>query len=145
MTKKMKAVAAVVGVVLLGAALGACRPHGSHGGHGKQLREHFDASLKKVGATKEQRAKIDVVTDQMVADGEQVSKSNKGIAAQVAGGLLLDKPDRQWLHKVVDDKALEFAGFAHRSVDRLLEINALLTPEQRSKLKKGLESAHGEK
>lgn len=145
MKKQMKAVGAVVGVILLGGALGACRPHGSHGGHGKQLREHFDASLKKVGTTKEQMAKINGVTDQIVADGRQVSKSNKGVAAKVAGGLLLDNPDRQGLHKAVDDKAQEFAGFAHRTVDRLIEISAMLTSEQRAKLKKGLESAHGEK
>ena len=132
MKNSMKAVGAVVGVVLLGATMGACRPHGSHGEHGKKLREHFDASLNKV-------------TDQIVADGQRVSKSTKGVSAKVAGGLLLDNPDRQWLHKTVDDKALEFTGFAHRTVDRLLEISALLTPEQRAKLKKWLESAHGEK
>lgn len=145
MKKNMKAVSAVIGVVLLSGMMVACKPHGSHRDHGKKVKEHVDASLKKVGATGEQRAKIGVITDQMVADGQQVAASNKGVSAKVAGCLLLDEPNRGWLHKTVDEKALEFTGFAHRTVDRLIEISAMLTPEQRAKLKKVLESAHGEK
>lgn len=145
MKKNIKAVSAVIGVVLLSGMMVACKPNGSHGDHGKKVKEHVEASLKKVGATEEQRAKIGVVTDQIVADGKQVAASNKGVSAQVAGCLLLDEPNRGWLHKTVDEKALQLTGFAHRTVDRLIEISAMLTPEQRAKLKKGLESAHGEK
>lgn len=145
MKKTMKAVGAIAGVVLLGAVLGACRPHGSHDDHVKQLREHFDASLKKVGATDEQRAKIGGVTDQIVADGQQLSKSHKDVAAKVAGCLLLDNPNREWLHKTVDEKSLEVTGFAHRTIDHLIEISAMLTSEQRVKLKEKIESAHAGK
>ncbi|HBG05976.1 MAG: hypothetical protein A2075_16415 [Geobacteraceae bacterium GWC2_58_44] len=145
MDKRIKGVGAVVGVVLLGGMVAACKPHGSHGDHAQKAREHFESSLKKVGATDEQRTRIGVVTDQIVADGQQISKNGKGVSAKVAGCLLLDNPNREWLHKTVDEKALEFTGFAHRTVDRLIEISAMLTPEQRAKLKKGVESGHGEK
>jgi hypothetical protein len=43
----------------------------------------------------------------------------------------------------VDEKAKEFTEFTHRTVDHLIEISAMLTPEQRSELKKGFDSAHG--
>jgi len=145
MKKNMKSVGTIVGVVILGAMMGACRPHGSHGDHVKQLREHLDSSLKKVGATDEQRAKIGGVTDQIVADGQQLSKSHKDVAAQVAGCLLLDHPNREWLHKKVDEKSQEVTRFAHRTIDHLIEISAMLTSEQRVELKKRIDSAHGEK
>jgi len=63
----------------------------------------------------------------------------------VTGCLLHDNPNREWLHKTVDEKSLEITGFAHRTIDHLIEISAMLTPEQRVKLKKEIESAHGKK
>lgn len=145
MRKGMKAVAAVLGVVLVSGALTACKHHGSHGDLSGKLKEHVDASLNKVGATDEQKAKIGVVTDQIVADGQQLRKNDQGLKAKVVGCLLLDTPDREWLHNTVDEKAKEFTGFAHRTVDRLIEISAVLSPEQRSELKKRFVSAHDEK
>ncbi|QSV45491.1 Spy/CpxP family protein refolding chaperone [Geobacter benzoatilyticus] len=143
MKNGMKAVATILGVVLVSGTLAACKHHESHGDYAKKMKEHFDASLKKVGATDEQRAKIGGVSDQIVADGQQVCKNSQGLSAKVVGCLLLDTPDRQWLHNTVDEKAKELTGFAHRTVDRLIEISAMLTPEQRSELKKGFDSAHG--
>ena len=145
MKKGMKAVAAIFGVALMSGMVTACKHHGSHGDHAKKLKEHVEASLKKVGATDEQRAKIGEVTDRIVADGQAARKNSQGLTAKVAGCLLLDTPDRDWLHKTVDDKAKEYTGFAHRTVDRLIEISAMLTPAQRSELKKGFDSAHGAK
>lgn len=92
-----------------------------------------------------QRAKIGGVTDQIVADGQQLSKSHKEVAANVADCLLLDHPNREWLHKTLDEKSLEVTGFAHRTIDHLIEISAMLTSEQRVGLKKRIDSAHGEK
>ncbi|MBT1077276.1 hypothetical protein [Geobacter grbiciae] len=57
MKSGMKAVAAILAVVLASGTLAACKHHGSHGDHAKKMKEHFDASLKKVGTTDEQRAK----------------------------------------------------------------------------------------
>lgn len=145
MKKGMKAVAAVLGVALVSGALTACKHHGSDGDLSGKLKEHVNASLKKIGATDEQKVKIGVVTDQIVADGQQLRKKDQGLKAKVVGCLLQDNPDREWLHNTVDEKAREFTGFAHRTVDRLMEISAVLSPEQRSELKKKFESAHGEK
>lgn len=143
MKKGMKTIAAVLGVVLVSGSLAACRDHGSHGDHFGKVKEHIDASLKKVGATDEQRAKIGGIADQIVSDGQQLKKANQGLKARFVGCLLLDTPNREWLHSTVDEKAKELTVFAHRTVDRLIEISAVLTPEQRSELKKGIEAAHG--
>jgi Spy/CpxP family protein refolding chaperone len=145
MKNGMKAIAAILGAVLVSGSLAACKHHGSHGDHFEKVKEHIDTSLKKVGATDEQRTKIGGITDQIVTDGQQLRKSNQGLKARFVGCLLLDTPNREWLHTTVDEKAKEFTSFAHRTVDRLIEISAVLTPEQRSELKKGFESSHGAK
>lgn len=143
MKSGMKVVAAILTVVLASGTLAACKCHVSHDDYAKKVKEHFDASLKKVGATGEQKAKIDGVRDQIVSDGQQVYSNNKGLTGRVVGCLLLDTPNRQWLHNTVDETAKEFTEFAHRTIDRLIEISAMLTPEQRSELKKGFDSVHG--
>jgi len=145
MKKGMNAVAVILGIVLVGGTLGACKHHGSHGDHAEQIKEHIDASLKKIDATDEQRAKIGVVTNQIVTDGQLLCKNDPELKAKIIGCFLLDTPNREWLHTTVDEKAKELTGFAHRTVDRLIEISAVLTPGQRSELKKKFDSAHGEK
>ncbi len=143
MKKGMKAVVAVLGVALVSGALTACKHHGSHGDLSGKLKEHVDVSLNKVGATDEQKAKIGGVTVQIITDGQQLCKNNQGLNAKFVGCLLQDTPNREWLHTTVDEKAKELTGFAHRTVDRLIEISTVLTPDQRSELNKKFETAHG--
>lgn len=145
MKKGIKAAAAILGVVLVGGSLTACKHHGTHGDQSDKIREHVGASLKKVSASDLQRAKIDGIMDQIASDGKQLCQNSQGLKNKVVGCLLLDTPDRAWLHGTVDEKARELTGFAHRTVDRLIEISAVLTPQQRLELKSGFESAHGAK
>lgn len=145
MKKGMKTVAAILGVILVSGTVSACKHHGSHGDHAGKLKEHMSDSLEKVGASDQQKAKIGGVMDQIAADGQLQCKNSQGLKAKVVGSLLLDTPDREWLHSTVDEKAKEVTGFAHRTVDRLIEISAVLTPGQRAELKKGYESSHGAK
>jgi Spy/CpxP family protein refolding chaperone len=145
MTKRMQTVAAILGVVLVGGSLTACKHHSMGSDHTKQIKEHLDASLKKVDATAEQRAKIGSVVDEISADGKQICAANQGLKAKVVGCLLLDTPNSTWLHATVDEKAKELTGFAHRTVDRLIRMSAVLSPEQRAELKKRFEHSHGEK
>jgi Spy/CpxP family protein refolding chaperone len=145
MKKGLTTITAILGAVLVSGSLTACKHHGMSGDHSKQIKAHLDSSLKKVGASEEQKAKIDGIADQISADGKQIYTGNAGLKSKVVGCLLLDNPNREWLHATVDEKAKELTGFAHRSIDRLIEISAVLTPEQRQELKKGFDSTHGEK
>lgn len=137
MTKGLKAIGAVVAMTSL-SLLAACK-HGHHGHDPKQLKAHVESQLKAIGATEEQRAKIAASTDRIIADGEEIHQKNKGLGLKFIGCLLQDKPNREWLHQAVDEKTLEFAAFAHRTVDSLIEVSGNLTAEQRAQLKKKLE------
>lgn len=142
MKKVIKAAAAVLAVSSIG-ALAACS-HGMHGHDPKKLKGHIDSKLKSIGATEEQRTKIDGIADRIIADCDQIHKNNKGLRQLVIGSLLLDSPDRELLHRTVDEKAKEFTAFAHRTVDGLIEISGTLTHEQRAELKKRIEAGHGD-
>lgn len=143
MKKALKAVVAGIAVLSVG-TLAACTSH--HSSHDpKKLKEHVEASLKKVDATDEQRLKIGAVTDRIIADGGDLCKSSQGLGKKIADCLLLDKPDKEWLHRTVDEKAGELTAFAHRTVDSLIEISGVLTSGQRTKLQAGYEAAHGKK
>lgn len=142
MMTSFKAAAACLVVVSL-SALTACKA--DHGHDPKKLKSHIDKSLKKVGASEEQRAKIAVISDRIIADGGGLCKASQGLPKKFAACLLLDQPNKQWLHQTVDEKAKELTAFAHRTVDSLIEISGTLTPEQRAKLQAGYESAHGKK
>lgn len=143
MTRRMKTVAAAVAVLSVG-MLAACKhQHGSH--NLQELKEHVDVTMKKIGVSEEQRTKIGAITDRIIADGKEFHTSNQGVREKVVACLLLDTPNREWLHQTVDDKAKEFTAFAHRTVDSLIEISGTLTTEQRADLKKRLETGHGAK
>lgn len=138
MKKAVKAIAAVVAVTSLG-ALAACKV--SPMAHDpKKLKAHVESKLKGIGATEEQRIKIGLITDQIIKDCSEIHRNNKGLRAKFVGCLLLDSPNREWLHQAVDEKTKELAEFAHRTVDSLIEMSATLTPAQRAELKKQIEA-----
>lgn len=141
MKKTLKAVVAGMAIFSVG-TLAACKSH--HNGHDpKKLKEHVEASLKKVGATDEQRLKIGVVTDRIIADGSDLCKNSQGLGKNIVGCFLQDKPNKEWLHRTVDEKAKDIKAFAHRTVDGLIEISGMLTGEQRAKLQTRYDAAHG--
>lgn len=141
MKKGFKAVAVVVAVASLG-VLAACK-HGHQGFGPEKLKEHVESELKKIGATDEQQTKIGTISDRIIADCGEIHKNSKELSQKFVDCLLLDNPNREWLHRTVDEKAKEFTAFAHRTIDSLIEISGTLTPEQRAEVKKRFEAAHG--
>jgi len=149
MKKPFKISSAIIAVVLAGGLLTACHHH-RYGGHGdpermaEKLEKHLDHVFDKVDATPQQRENIRLISAQIVADAKQLRSQGVEDQGKIVACLLLDEPDRQWLHGLADQKTKEMNEFVHRTVDRLIEISAVLTPEQRAELKKRFESAHGD-
>lgn len=142
MKRRLQVLVAVMAVISLG-TLAACKAH--HGHDPEKLKEHVEASLKKVGATEEQQARIGAVTDRILADGGELRKKSPGLGKQFTDSLLQEQPNKEWLHQTVDEKAKELTAFAHRTVDSLIEISGMLTTEQRTQLKNKYDAAHGTK
>lgn len=149
MKKGIKVIVGVAAIVFAGTLATAC--HHRHGYHSdpekmaKRMEKHLAHALDKVDATPQQREKIRLISAQIAADAKQLRSKGPEDHGKIVACLLLENPDRQWLHGQVDQKTREMNEFAHRTVDRLIEVSAVLTPEQRSELKKRFESAHGKK
>jgi len=144
MNKSIRKIAVILGAVAMAGALGACKQCDFHSDLSGKIKRHVAASLDKIGATEDQRTRINGGVDEIMADGKAIHEGNQGLKNKVVACLLLDTPNSAWLHATVDEKAKELTGFAHRTVDRLIRISAVLTPAQRAELQKRYESAHGD-
>lgn len=149
MKKGFKTMLAVLALALVGSLVAGC--HHRHSGHGdpekmaEKLEQHLEHVLDKIDATEEQRGKIRQIVGQISDDARQTHKKSAEERGSIVASLLADNPDREWLHSRVDGKSKAMTEFGHRTVDRLIEISAVLTPEQRTELQKRFESAHGSK
>lgn len=150
MKRRFKILTAVLAVALASTVLVACH-HQQYSGHGdpermgKKLEKHIAKILNKIDATEEQKSKINLLTGQIIDDAKQLRKQGAGEHDSVVAALLSDHPDSESLHRQVDDKSKVLTEFGHRTVDRLIAINSVLTPEQRTELQKRFASAHGTK
>jgi Spy/CpxP family protein refolding chaperone len=146
MKKSFKVTAAIVGVILVGGLLSACHPrHGYHGDPERiaaRVEKHIDRVLSKIDATEDQTNQIHLIVGQVIEDARQMHEQGAATRGTVAAELFSDTPDREWLHQRVDEKAKEMAAFSHRTVDRLIDISAVLTPEQRVELHQRFADAH---
>ena len=147
MKKSYKRTVAILAAVFVVSILAAC--HHGHRGHGnpKEIAIHMEKSvshvLSAIDVTGEQREQIDRLIGALVEDAKQVHSGHEVDRDNIVACLLLDKPNGDWLHGKADEKAKAWTEFSHRSVDRFIEISAVLSPEQRAELKERFSSAHG--
>ncbi len=148
MKKGFKALVSVLVLALAGGLFAGCHHH-RHSYHGnpekmaEKLEKHLDRALSKIDATEEQRNRIHLIAGEIIEDARATRKESAGGHGRILDSLLLDNPDREYLHQRLDEKAEAMTEFGHRTVDRLIEISAVLTPAQRAELQERFESAHG--
>ena len=147
MKKHLKGTTLIAVGLLVCFSLVACK-HFSNAHHDpakfvNMVETHIDNVLDSVDVTEEQREKINLITEQIIADVEEVYGNQLEDREKIVACILLDEPDRDWLHTQVEKRSKKWTEFSHRSVDRLIEISAVLTAEQRSELMARYNKAHG--
>ena len=145
MKNGMKPLIAALAILISGSLLSGCHPPmgpPSPEELAAFLEKRFNKVLSKLGTTEEQDEKIAAITRRITEDALETHKQFKEDHGRSMIELLSDNPEVQALHDKVDQRSLAITGFIHRTLDRLLEINAILTPEQRIKLKERMEKAH---
>ena len=110
---------------------------------GQKFETYFDHVLKSIDATAEQKEQINSIISEIRRDAVAVYHENDLNQGVIVNGILTDHPDRTALHDQLHQKTMEMDAFAHRTLDHLLEINALLTVKQRAELKYRYEQSHG--
>ena len=144
----MKKIALLITAALVCTSLVACKHFSNlHDPESMEqmVEKHLDKVLDSVDVTVEQRNKIDLITEQIIVDAQQVSSQHAEDRGKIVACIMLDEPASEWLHSKVEEKAKAWTEFSHRSIDRFVEISAVLTTEQRVKLKEKFAAAHGAK
>lgn len=144
----MKKIALLIAAALVCTSLVACKHFSNPHDPEKMVQmveKHLEKVLDSLDVTVEQRKKIDLITEQIIADAQQVSSQHAEDRGKIVACIMLDEPASEWLHSKVDEKAKAWTEFSHRSIDRFVEISAVLTTEQRVKLKEKFAAAHGAK
>ena len=132
--------ATAAGSGALGAgALHAYGRHCSHGGgHGAMMHKFIDLAvnekLDEIGASDAQKQKVGEIKDRLMARGEALRGERMAAHKEIIDQLSKDQPDAERVHALVKERTESFARFADDVASGVLEVHAVLTPEQRQKL-----------
>jgi Spy/CpxP family protein refolding chaperone len=134
-----------IGIGLLGltgiVSLAAFRGGGMHGhGPGGFFGARMEAILEDVDATDEQRAQVRAIVDRLREEGKAL-RSDRGaeheqLVAKWEAGTL----DRAQIVAHMDARAEQMKAFGHEVADAMVEVQGILTPEQRAEVAKKMRS-----
>lgn len=120
----------------------------SHGGFNHERVKKFvdwriGSALDDVDATPQQRKVVSAEKDALIAEAEAIMKRRGEMKDAFLGAWTSEKPDRDALHKMVDDRVDEWRALAHRAVDAGLKVHGTLEPSQRAALAEELGQSCG--
>ena len=114
--------------------------HGGFAGHRNPalMRKFVDFAvnekLDEIGATAAQKQKVREVKDRLLKDGRALHESHEALRGKVLALLAQDNPDPAELKAVIRERTEAVSRFGDEAAAALLEVHAVLTPEQRQKL-----------
>ncbi len=103
-----------------------------------------DDVLDDVDADDAQRQAVMAEVNGMLADVERLHDDKQGHHDIIFAEASKDTPDAERLHGLIDEKTKKMNAFAHRALDRLLAVHAILTPDQRAELLEQAEEYHAD-
>ncbi|MCB9675564.1 MAG: Spy/CpxP family protein refolding chaperone [Alphaproteobacteria bacterium] len=123
--------------------LAVAGPPGGPGGFGPHggIEGQFMRVLHELDLTDAQKAQLREIREANRDDMEAAHAEREANLAIVKAQLLSDTPDVALLHQMIDDQAIEMQARAHDRMDTILEIQALLTPDQRALIAAELDDA----
>ncbi|MBW1808665.1 MAG: Spy/CpxP family protein refolding chaperone [Deltaproteobacteria bacterium] len=141
---------AVTGCVCLTIGLfSACGPHGRGLSEDMQteqvdrfINNHLDKVFKEINASDSQREQITAVKDKLLVQLRAMKGSHKADLETVFEEMKKDKPDAQKLHALLDTQIEQKKEFAHQAIDALIEVHAVLSPEQRTVVQDKIKQHH---
>jgi len=118
--------------VLSAGALTACHHHRDPARVQAFLSHRVDDMLDDVKATDAQRQQIRAIADKLLADGQALHTGHAQVHSQLLALWQSDQPDAAQVHAIVDGRAATMKAFADEVADAVLQVHAILTPEQRA-------------
>jgi len=147
---KRIAIYAVTGCVCLTVGLfSACGPHGRGLSEDMQtervdrfINSHLDEVFKEIDATDSQREQITAIKDRLLVELRAMKGSHKADLETIFEEMKKDKPDAQKMHGLLDTQIEQKKEFAHSAIDALIEVHAVLSPEQRTVVQEKIKQHH---
>ncbi|MEZ4322135.1 MAG: Spy/CpxP family protein refolding chaperone [Myxococcota bacterium] len=116
---------------------------GGPGGHDGPpgIEGHVLHLIQELDLTDAQKQVLRDIREENMAEREAHRSEREAHMAIVREQLLSDVPDAALLHSMIDQNAAEMQARAHDRLDTVLEIQAILTPEQRAQVAASLDEA----
>jgi protein CpxP len=138
MRKKLVAAGAILVVglpaLLLLGGFRSAQGFRHHGDMMSFLEWRISAKLDELNATDAQKQEVRAVADRLKEEHKALHEQTKGFRSAVLAELGQDRPDPAKIHAIVDSRADAMKAFADKVVDGVLEVHAMLTPDQRKQL-----------
>lgn len=135
---KLAAVIGTFATLSLG-AVAIAGPHGP-GHHGPPGPEGaILQAIKQLDLTDEQVQMLKEIRETNRAEHEKARADRERTMQVFKRELLSDNPNAERLHKLIDDREAEMVQRAHDRLDTMLEVHAVLTPDQRAQIGEKLE------
>jgi protein CpxP len=146
MKKIIGGAAVALAVVLAAVALPGCHCSHPHGRDPAQMaafvNSHVNDVLDDVDATPDQRTRIHVIVDGLLASAKEAHAGQDEARAAFLAEWKSEQPDRAKLHALVDARADALRKLAHQAVDAGADAHDVLTPAQREKITRKIERWH---
>lgn len=110
----------------------------------KYLTFRINDALDDIQATPAQRATVMSVKDRLLPEAKAMFETREQHHAAAKELWLAQNPDPKAVHSMVDQRIDEFRALAHKVADGVIEIQRVLTPEQRVQLAQKAEQHHAE-
>jgi protein CpxP len=91
----------------------------------------LDDALDDIDATDRQREAVEAAKDRLIDRAFELRKDEDGTRESLKTQLLSDKPDKEAVHKLVDETVERWRAFAHEAADEALELNPQFDRKQR--------------
>jgi Spy/CpxP family protein refolding chaperone len=100
----------------------------------EEVHARLDQRLDRVGATPEQRARIEALVDEARAQREAFKARASGLKAQMKDLLWAEEIDRKALEKVREQAVDLFDEATRSALDQMIGVAEVLTPAQRAQV-----------
>jgi Spy/CpxP family protein refolding chaperone len=104
--------------------------------------DRLDGLLDDLDATPAQRATIQGLKDQLLAQVQKLHAERQADHAALLAEWNAEHPDRAKIMALIDQRSAELTALAHQAADAAIQAHDVLTPEQRAKAAKKMERMH---
>lgn len=108
----------------------------------QKVNKGVERVLDRVDADETQKARVKLMARDLVLKGRKLKESHKGTKQQLKAQWNSARPDRKQVHRILDKQIDGVRALIHEVADKVVDLHAILTPQQRQELQQLGEKFH---